>query len=45
MLDPLTLAGEPRPVTRARFDWQVYDPQRREKGGVRWHTVEGPAVL
>jgi GH43 family beta-xylosidase len=45
MLDPLTLAGAPRPVTRARYDWQVYDPERLEKGGVRWHTVEGPFVL
>lgn len=45
MLDAFTLAGKPRVVTRARFDWQVYDPQRREKGGVRWHTVEGPFVL
>jgi GH43 family beta-xylosidase len=42
---PLALDGPPRPVTRARFDWQVYDPQRAEKGGVRWHTVEGPFVL
>lgn len=45
MLDPYTLAGTPRPVTRARYDWQVYDPARTEKGGVRWHTVEGPFVL
>jgi len=45
MLDPFTLAGDPRPVTRAKYDWQVYDPVRREKGGVRWHTVEGPFVL
>jgi GH43 family beta-xylosidase len=45
MLDPLRLAGEPRPVTRARYDWQVYDPNRVTKGGVRWHTVEGPFVL
>jgi GH43 family beta-xylosidase len=45
LLDPFTLAGQPRPVTRARFDWQVYDPQRAAKGGVRWHTVEGPFVL
>jgi GH43 family beta-xylosidase len=45
MLNPYTLAGDPRPVTRARYDWQVYDPQRKEKGGVRWHTVEGPFVL
>jgi GH43 family beta-xylosidase len=45
MLDPYTLAGAPRPVTRARYDWQVYDPARKEKGGVRWHTVEGPFVV
>jgi GH43 family beta-xylosidase len=45
MLDAFTLANDPRPVSRARFDWQVYDPQRIEKGGVRWHTVEGPFVI
>lgn len=45
MIDPFTLAGNPQPVTRARFDWQVYDPERASKGGVRWHTVEGPFVL
>ena len=45
MLDWFTLEGNPRPVTRAKYDWQVYDPARKEKGGVRWHTVEGPAVL
>lgn len=45
MLDPLTLAGNAKPVTRAKYDWQVYDPARKEKGGVRWHTVEGPFVL
>jgi GH43 family beta-xylosidase len=45
MLDFFTLEGNPRPVTRAKYDWQVYDPNRREKGGVRWHTVEGSFVL
>jgi GH43 family beta-xylosidase len=45
MLDLFTLAGEPRPVTRAAHDWQVYDPNRAEKGGVRWHTIEGSFVL
>ena len=40
--DPFTLKGDPNPVTRAQFDWQVYDPRVRRKGGVRWHTVEGP---
>lgn len=45
LLDPFTPTGQPRPVTRARYDWQVYDPHRPEKGGVRWHTIEGPFVL
>lgn len=45
LLDPFRLAGQPRPVSRARYDWQIYDPNRAEKGGVRWHTVEGPFVL
>jgi len=45
MLSWTKLAGKPRPVTRAKFDWQIYDPARQEKGGVRWHTVEGPAVI
>ncbi len=45
MVDLFTLAGRPRPVSRARYDWQIYDPQRAEKGGVRWHTIEGPFVL
>lgn len=45
MIDPMTLEGKPRPVTRARYDWQTYDPRRVEKGGVHWHTVEGPFVL
>jgi GH43 family beta-xylosidase len=45
MLGPFTLKGRPRPVSRPRFDWQIYDPHRIEKGGVRWHTIEGPFVL
>jgi GH43 family beta-xylosidase len=45
MIDDFTLEGHPRPVTRARYDWQIYDAARKEKGGVRWHTVEGPFVV
>jgi GH43 family beta-xylosidase len=45
LIDPYTLAGHPTPVTRPRYDWHVYDPQRAEKGGVRWHTIEGSFVL
>lgn len=43
--DPFTIELPPRPVTLPRYDWHVYDPRRVEKGGVRWHTVEGPSVL
>ncbi|MFL6262879.1 MAG: glycoside hydrolase family 43 protein [Thermoanaerobaculia bacterium] len=45
LLDPFTLEGDPRPVALPRHDWHVYHPNRPEKGGVRWHTVEGPFVL
>jgi len=45
MLDPFTLAGDPRPVTLPRHDWHLYHPNRLEKGGARWHTVEGSFVL
>jgi GH43 family beta-xylosidase len=45
MVNWFKLEGKPRPVTRAKYDWQIYDPQRKEKGGVRWHTVEGPALI
>jgi len=45
MSDFFTLEGNPRAVTRAKYDWQVYDANRVEKGGVRWHTVEGAFVL
>jgi GH43 family beta-xylosidase len=45
LVDPFTLEGNPRPVALPRHDWHVYHPNRPEKGGVRWHTVEGPFVL
>ncbi len=45
MLDPFTLAQQPKPVTLAHYDWQIFDPQRLWKGGVCWHTLEGPFVL
>jgi GH43 family beta-xylosidase len=45
MLDEFKLAGEPQPVARASYEWQVYDPKRANKGNVCWHTVEGPFVL
>ena len=45
LVDPFHLAGKPVPVTRAKYDWQIYDPRRLDRGGVRWHTVEGSFVL
>ncbi|MBC7796022.1 MAG: family 43 glycosylhydrolase [Pyrinomonadaceae bacterium] len=45
MLSPFELEGKPQPVTRAAHDWQIYDPNRASKGGVRWHTIEGSTVL
>lgn len=45
MLSPFQLEGNPQPVSRARYDWQVYDPVRASKGNVRWHTIEGSFVL
>jgi GH43 family beta-xylosidase len=45
LISPFELAGNPKPVTRAKYDWQVYDPNRASKGNVRWHTIEGSSVL
>jgi GH43 family beta-xylosidase len=45
LLGPFETEGRPRLVARAKYDWQVFDPARAEKGGVRWHTVEGPFVM
>jgi GH43 family beta-xylosidase len=42
---PFQLEGKPQAVSRARYDWQVYDPQRANKGNVRWHTIEGSSVV
>ena len=39
------LAGEPRTVLRACFDWQRFLAGRSMYGGVYdWHTLEGPCV-
>lgn len=45
LLDPATLAGEPRIVVRPFADWHLFKSQRSMYGSVYdWHTVEGPAV-
>ena len=39
------LAGMPRTVLRARYDWQRYQAERSMYGAVwDWHTLEGPCV-
>lgn len=39
------IAGDPRVVLRARFDWQRFQKDRPMYGQVfDWHTLEGPCV-
>lgn len=46
MLDPFTLAGEPRAVLFATGDWQLFLRDRPMYGQVYdWHTLEGPSVV
>jgi beta-xylosidase len=45
MVSMTELAGEPKTVLRARYDWQLFKAQREMYGKVYdWHTLEGPAV-
>jgi GH43 family beta-xylosidase len=39
------LSGRPARVLRPYAEWQVFEYQRAEKGGMDWYTVEGPFVL
>jgi beta-xylosidase len=46
MVDMTTLAGEPKTVGRARYDWQRFLADRPMYGEVwDWHTLEGPSVI
>jgi GH43 family beta-xylosidase len=46
MTDMITLAGEPRTVARARYDWQRFLIDRTMYDRVwDWHTLEGPSVV
>ncbi len=45
LLDPFTLAGNLTRVTPPSQEWQLYEAQRPNKGGIDWYTVEGPTVL
>ncbi|MGH7341890.1 MAG: glycoside hydrolase family 43 protein, partial [Candidatus Rokuibacteriota bacterium] len=45
LVDMTSLAGEPRTVLRACFDWQRFQSERAMYGGLYdWHTLEGPCV-
>lgn len=45
MIDMTTLAGEAKPILRARSDWQRYEANRLMYGERwDWHTLEGPCV-
>ena len=45
MIDMTRLAGEPRTVLRACFDWQRFQAGRAMYGATYdWHTLEGPCV-
>jgi GH43 family beta-xylosidase len=39
------LSGRPARVLRPYAEWQLFERQRAEKGGVDWYTVEGPFTL
>jgi GH43 family beta-xylosidase len=40
-----SLSGRPARVLRPYAEWQLFERQRAEKGGVDWYTVEGPFTL
>ncbi|HET6385323.1 MAG TPA: family 43 glycosylhydrolase [Armatimonadota bacterium] len=39
------LSGSPARVLRPYAEWQLYERERAEKGGVDWYTAEGPFLL
>jgi len=45
LADPFTTSGELTRVTSPAHQWQLFEAQRKVKGGVDWYTVEGPTVL
>lgn len=44
MLDPLTLAGNPKPVVVPSIDEEIFQ-RDRFKPGQHWHTIEGACYL
>ncbi|HSA11241.1 MAG TPA: glycoside hydrolase family 43 protein [Candidatus Paceibacterota bacterium] len=48
LLDMTRLAGDCRVVVRARYDWTLYEANRRMDvydATFNWHTIEGPCVV
>jgi len=48
LLDMTRLAGECQVVVRARYDWTLYEANRRMDAydaTFDWHTIEGPCVV
>lgn len=48
LVDMTRLAGDCRVVVRARYDWTLYEANRRMDvydQTFNWHTIEGPCVL
>ena len=48
LLDMTRLAGECQVVVRARYDWTLYEKNRRMdvyNATFDWHTIEGPSVI
>ncbi len=48
LLDMTRLAGDCRTVVRARYDWTLYEANRRMDvydATFNWHTIEGPCVV
>lgn len=48
LVDMTRLAGDCHVVVRARYDWTLYEANRRMdvyNGTFNWHTIEGPCVV
>ncbi len=45
LADPFTPVGKLTRVTAPSQPWQLFEAQRKAKGGIDWYTVEGPSIL
>jgi GH43 family beta-xylosidase len=45
LINMTELAGDPQPIVRAMYDWQLYERNFKKHGGTwEWYTIEGPHV-